>query len=211
MRRPLLLLVALAPLAACPPPCKQVCRKVLFDCELDTERVALEECQDACETQQQLYDVWDDERLQDLFDDHRRCIGRSSCEEIADGACYDGFEDLYVFAPGKELPPPATLTIEGVLGGLDDTSVRAELGELAADTRTNADEAFSLRFLSVLEPGHGYTVDLFADVDGDGACTGAEAALAWRISVFQNPGDIDRTVVLDPVRDASPEACASFP
>jgi hypothetical protein len=102
MRR-LLLVPVLLSLAACPPPCGQVCRKVLFDCELDTERVALEECEASCETQGQLYQLWEDEELQDLFDDQRRCVGRSSCEELAEGACYEGFEALYVFDPDKEL------------------------------------------------------------------------------------------------------------
>lgn len=96
--------LALLVLAACPPPCKQVCRKVLFDCELDSERVALEECEESCNRQESIYRVWDDETLLDLELDHRRCVMRSSCDELADGACYEGFEELFPFDPDKELP-----------------------------------------------------------------------------------------------------------
>lgn len=103
----LLLLLPLA--AACPPPCAQVCRKVLFDCELDSERVAQGECEDACVAQETLYARWEDEEKQELFDDHKRCVMRSTCEEIADGACYEGYEDLFVFDPDRE---PETSPVE---------------------------------------------------------------------------------------------------
>jgi hypothetical protein len=106
--RTVLVALATLPLAACPPTCKQACRKTLFDCELDTERVSLDECEIECERQEYLYRQWEDTELQQLFDDHRRCIGRSSCEEIADGVCYEGFEALFVFDPDKELPEPVT-------------------------------------------------------------------------------------------------------
>lgn len=97
------LVLLLLPLAACPPPCGSVCRKVLDDCGLDSERVAQGECEDACVAQETLYARWDDEEKRDLFDDHKRCLMRSSCDEIADGVCYDGYEDLFVFDPDKEL------------------------------------------------------------------------------------------------------------
>jgi hypothetical protein len=98
-------------LVGCPPPCKQVCRKVLFECgDLDSERVALAECEDSCNRQEALYEQWEDERKQELFDDHKRCLNQSSCDEIADGVCYDGFEDLFVFDPDKTLPGLPTST-----------------------------------------------------------------------------------------------------
>ena len=104
-------------LAACPPPCKQVCKKVLFECgDLDSERVALEECEDSCLRQQALYQQWEDEDKQHLFDDHKRCVNRSSCDELADGVCYEGFEELFVFDPDKdlsELPTTSTGTEPG--------------------------------------------------------------------------------------------------
>src|SRR5687768_6458568 len=90
-------------LAGCSPPCGQVCRKILNQCELDSQRVAFDECEASCEAQETLYLEWDNEHLQDLFDDHKRCIARSSCEEIADGVCYEGYEELFVFDPDKEL------------------------------------------------------------------------------------------------------------
>ena len=91
-------------LAACAPPCKQVCRKVLFDCgDLDSERVSLEECEESCNRQEALYEQWEDEEKADLFDDHKRCIASSSCDEIAVGECYEGFEELFVFDPDKDL------------------------------------------------------------------------------------------------------------
>lgn len=80
--------------AGCAPPCGQVCRKVL-DCELDSERVSFEECEAACRQQQALYLEWENRELQAAFDDHRSCVAQSSCEELADGTCFN--EDLWAF------------------------------------------------------------------------------------------------------------------
>jgi hypothetical protein len=95
--------------AACAPPCERVCRKVLFDCELSSERVALDECIDSCSRQEDLYIAWNNDELQTLHREHRRCVVAASCEELADGACYEGYEELFPFDPDKELPaaPPA--------------------------------------------------------------------------------------------------------
>lgn len=98
------LLMGLLVLGGCAPPCGQVCRKVL-DCGIDSERVAQAECELSCTQQSALYASWEDEALEQLYEDHRRCIVRSSCEEIAEGACYEGYEDLFVFDPDKQLPP----------------------------------------------------------------------------------------------------------
>ena len=77
---------------------------MLFECgDLDSERVSFLECEDSCLRQDALYQQWEDERKQELFNDHKRCINRSSCEEIAQGECYYGFEDLFVFDPDKDL------------------------------------------------------------------------------------------------------------
>jgi len=94
-------------LVACAPPCKQVCRKTL-NCALDSERVAQDECEDSCRRQETLYARWQDDVKAALFDDHKRCIKRSSCDELAEGVCYEGFEDLFVFDPDKELPEVTT-------------------------------------------------------------------------------------------------------
>lgn len=74
----------------CAPTCDQVCRKTLFDCDLSTERVALATCVDACDRQRSLYeDLWKDQDLTQKFADERRCLMRESCDDIADGVCYD--------------------------------------------------------------------------------------------------------------------------
>lgn len=93
--RPHLIAALLAVLLqGCTPTCKATCRKVLA-CDLDSERVALDACADSCTDIASLYESWEDEKLIEAFDDHRSCIGSSSCEEIEAGACYD--EDLFVF------------------------------------------------------------------------------------------------------------------
>jgi hypothetical protein len=81
-------------LSACTPTCKETCRKLL-DCDLDSERVAFAACVDSCTDLDALYASWEDERIIEAHDAHRRCIGSSTCDEIEDGACYD--EDLFVF------------------------------------------------------------------------------------------------------------------
>lgn len=85
--------------SGCGPPCGQVCRKLLFDCELDTERLAFEACETSCKQQDATYHAWEDDELAAMFNDHLRCLSRSSCDEIAQGVCYDGYEALFVFDP----------------------------------------------------------------------------------------------------------------
>jgi hypothetical protein len=97
-------LIGVLGLGGCAPPCGQVCRKVLR-CDLDSERVAQAECELSCNQQGDLYARWQDEELLQLYEDHRRCIVRSSCEELAAGTCYEGYEELFVFDPDKVLPP----------------------------------------------------------------------------------------------------------
>lgn len=91
------LLLSLAFAAGCNPPCKRTCRKVLECGNLSTDRLALGACVEDCSKQEQLYEDWDDEVKQDLFADQKRCLLGSSCEEIEDGVCYDGYEELYAF------------------------------------------------------------------------------------------------------------------
>ncbi len=80
--------------SGCVPTCAETCEKWL-DCGVDTERVALEECVDSCERQVALYEMWDDQTKLDAFDAHKRCVGRSSCDELVVGECYD--EDIFLF------------------------------------------------------------------------------------------------------------------
>ncbi|MBX2797643.1 MAG: hypothetical protein KTR31_08245 [Myxococcales bacterium] len=103
------LLVFIPLFVACTPTCERLCRKTLFDCgDLDTERVALDECVTNCDRQEVLYRQWDNRDLLALFREHRRCVGGASCEDLAAGVCYEGFEELYVFDPDKTLPEQPT-------------------------------------------------------------------------------------------------------
>jgi hypothetical protein len=95
-------------LVACAPPCERTCRKVLFDCRLNSERVALDECVDSCARQEELYVAWENDELLQLERDHRRCLADSTCEQIAAGECFEGYEELFPFDPDKELPEPPT-------------------------------------------------------------------------------------------------------
>ena len=93
----LALCLILTPLLAggCVPRCERVCRKVL-ECGSSSERVAIEECTEACERQDALYEDWEDEDKLDAFDVHRRCLMDASCKQIDDGVCYDA--EIFVFA-----------------------------------------------------------------------------------------------------------------
>ncbi len=81
--------------ASCAPPCSQVCRKILDCGNLDSERVAFEECELACEVQQTLYRQWEDEVKEQAFNEHKRCLRSESCEDIEAGVCYD--EEIFIF------------------------------------------------------------------------------------------------------------------
>lgn len=81
--------------AGCTPRCQDSCSKVL-DCDLGSTRVARDECVLSCQIQQTTYREWDDEVKKQAFREHRRCIRASTCEEIAEGACYD--EELFLFS-----------------------------------------------------------------------------------------------------------------
>lgn len=105
-----LLLPLLLSASACAPPCEAVCKKVLFDCQLDTERLALQACEQSCERQETLYRQWEDDEKLELYLEHRRCLVRSTCEQISEGSCYDGFEELFLFDLDKVLPPQSETT-----------------------------------------------------------------------------------------------------
>lgn len=95
MREHLLIGVLLLLAAGCAPPCQQVCRKVLDCGNLESDRIAFDECEQSCEAQQSLYATWEDEAKEDAFDDHKRCLMQESCEAIDEGVCYD--EAIFVF------------------------------------------------------------------------------------------------------------------
>jgi hypothetical protein len=83
-------IVAALWLAGCTPTCERTCIKLLDCGTLESDRVSVEECEASCSYQISLYDEWLDEReLDKAFDQHRRCLIRSSCEKIDAGECYD--------------------------------------------------------------------------------------------------------------------------
>jgi len=94
MRWTLLLVALVLPSSACEPTCKDACQKAL-SCDAGGSRVALTECRTSCQTQEALYDEWEDQAKADAFADHKRCIRGSTCEEIVDGACYD--TEIFLF------------------------------------------------------------------------------------------------------------------
>jgi len=83
-------LVLAVALLGCAPRCERTCKKLLKCDGLDSDRVALAECETSCLNQLAMFEDWKDEdKLEDAFADHRRCIVQSTCDEIADGVCYD--------------------------------------------------------------------------------------------------------------------------
>lgn len=82
---------------ACAPTCAQTCNK-LDRCDLLAE-VPEGYCETSCSVQISDYtglerDEKQDE-LVDAFNDQRRCIASSTCDDLADGVCYD--ETLFPF------------------------------------------------------------------------------------------------------------------
>lgn len=67
----------------------------MLDCDLGSTRVARDECVLSCQLQQTLYREWEDKAKIKAFRAHKRCIRSSTCEEIAEGACYD--ETLFLY------------------------------------------------------------------------------------------------------------------
>lgn len=93
--------IALTLWQACTPRCQSNCAKVL-DCGLGSTRVARSECVQACQLEQALYAEWEDETKIEAFKEHKRCIRAASCDELADGVCYD--PELFIFEPTSENP-----------------------------------------------------------------------------------------------------------
>jgi len=89
----LLFVLGFALAGGCAPACESTCTKLL-DCDL-SPRVSEEECVESCETQQHLYEDWGDTEKQTAFEKERGCIRQSTCDEIADGTCYD--DEIWVF------------------------------------------------------------------------------------------------------------------
>ena len=67
----------------------------MLRCDRDVTQIALEECEASCVFQERLYDDTEDEARRDALTRHKRCLNRSRCDEIEEGACYD--EDVFIF------------------------------------------------------------------------------------------------------------------
>ncbi|HMV66256.1 MAG TPA: hypothetical protein PKA64_05360 [Myxococcota bacterium] len=81
-------------LEGCAPSCAQLCTK-LQRCQLDGG-VSVDECTETCDAQIDLAkspDAEDGDKK--LYLQHRQCVGSSSCDELAAGACYDA--ELFLF------------------------------------------------------------------------------------------------------------------
>ena len=91
-----MLLLLFTALTGCAPTCKQVCDKITSCAQLDDYSGTHPDfCAENCIRQETLYDVWDDTDLLDRLDAHKVCLMDATCDEVADGVCYD--EELYAF------------------------------------------------------------------------------------------------------------------
>jgi hypothetical protein len=91
--RPIVLILGALALPACKPTCEQVCDKLVACDTLGTDRQTGAECTESCQDQAQLYQRWSDTELRADFEAQLDCLDASTCDEIADGACY--VADLY--------------------------------------------------------------------------------------------------------------------
>ena len=88
------MVVLILSLLGCTPTCEQVCEKLTTCDELDSISSEID-CQSACTAQELLYEDWEDEEKRNAFDELKVCIGENTCDEIADGLCYN--EVIYMF------------------------------------------------------------------------------------------------------------------
>lgn len=87
-------LVVLLFATACEPSCKSSCRKLLR-CDLGSSLSSVEDCEASCVFQERQYERDEADPRADALSAHKRCISRSRCDELAEGACYD--EDVFIF------------------------------------------------------------------------------------------------------------------
>jgi hypothetical protein len=82
-------------LGGCPATCDAMCSK-LDRCGFD-DRISELDCREQCGVQLEVLGDKDtddgdpaaDEAARDAFRAHRVCVGNRSCDELAEGACYD--------------------------------------------------------------------------------------------------------------------------
>ncbi len=82
------------------PTCRSLCRKITRCDEIEAaDYITTEECRDLCEIQEAYYDSLEDdeETVTDFeaWNSYKWCTVTETCENLADGACYD--EDLFAF------------------------------------------------------------------------------------------------------------------
>ena len=82
------MLVILISLLGCTPDCEQTCKKLLR-CEVDAPLMNQDECESACNAQENRYD--DDDLVDEgtAFDALKSCIVAETCEDLDAGVCYD--------------------------------------------------------------------------------------------------------------------------
>lgn len=95
LRLPILAGILAAALPGCSPTCEDTCEKLLACDGVESPRVSEQDCQQSCNTQQDVYQSYDDSELQQAFADHKQCVEDETCGAIADGVCYD--ERLYAW------------------------------------------------------------------------------------------------------------------
>jgi len=89
MRSFVLLIAVACGLTGCSATCTDVCARVV-ECEgLPTQRMSTDECEEACRSEQDLYDGWADIQKLDAFQAELDCLNASSCDDIGAGVCYD--------------------------------------------------------------------------------------------------------------------------
>ncbi len=89
-----LCLAFLSQSSGCTVTCTDACEKLL-SCEVGNGLVVLDECEDSCQRQEVMYEMWEDEAQEEAFAEHQRCIVSSSCDELDAGTCYT--EEMYIF------------------------------------------------------------------------------------------------------------------
>lgn len=93
---PLLALLLAVPLAGCQATCRNVCDKLVEECDLVwDQQYNSEDCRIQCEQQEEHYE--DDPDATEAFEGHLQCLLQTGCDELEDdpGVCRDG--EIYIF------------------------------------------------------------------------------------------------------------------
>jgi len=88
-----LFILSVVPLVACEPSCERTCETLLACDELETPLTSLQDCNDACLTQEVLYEEWNDAEKQQALSTFKNCVADNECSDIAEAVCYD--EEIY--------------------------------------------------------------------------------------------------------------------